>query len=108
MAKTRARKNGKKKQSAKATKKMISRITVKYDVGFNNRLYIRGNGGGLNWDHGQVLRNVGPDEWVWETTVPIKDCEFKVLINDSWYEAGENHHLPGGAWVKYNPSFPNE
>ncbi|MFI5334827.1 MAG: hypothetical protein ACHQT8_06695, partial [Chlamydiales bacterium] len=63
-----------------------TKITIKYDVGFKNALYIRGSGGGLNWQQGKLLKNVGRDTWVWETDAPIEQCEFKVLINDQKYE----------------------
>lgn len=82
-----------------------SAIRVKYDVGFSNNLYIRGQGPGLSWMQGVPLKNVGPDEWIWETTESFDSCEFKVLINDKQYEAGENHLLPQGATVQYTPHF---
>lgn len=82
-----------------------SRITIKYDVGFSNSLYIRGKGASLSWDKGQPLKNSKPDEWVWETTAPFTTCEFKVLINDSEYEIGDNHLLTCGASVHYTPKF---
>ncbi len=91
-----------------APKKVIrdaTQIVVKYDVGMNNTLSIRGNGAGLSWDRGVPLKNVGPDEWVWETNAPFSDCEFKVLINDQSFECGENHHLGPGAKLQYTPSF---
>lgn len=81
------------------------RVVVKYDVGFNNVLYIRGQGAGLSWDKGVALKNVSADEWVWEPSVAFNDCEFKVLINDSSYEGGENHHLAPGSSFQYTPSF---
>ncbi len=83
-----------------------ARIVVKYDVGFNNALSIRGCGAGLSWDLGAPLKNVGPDEWVWETNTPFTDCEFKVLINDQNYECGENHHLGPSSKFQYTPTFP--
>lgn len=95
----------KKKKVATAEKKKATRVTIHYDAGFNNNLYIRGHGGGLSWDRGVLLQNIGPDEWVWETTLPFNECEFKVLINDQQYEDGENHHLNGGIWFQYSPHF---
>lgn len=83
-----------------------TRVLVKYNVGFENNLYIRGNGGGLSWERGVLLKNVSPDEWIWEPSAPVTDCEFKVLINDVKYETGENHHVGGGKIVQYTPKFP--
>lgn len=82
-----------------------TRVVVKYDVGFKNALYIRGHGAGLTWERGRLMKNIGPDTWVWETDSPIHECEFKVLINDQHYEAGENHHLKHGKHVEYTPRF---
>jgi hypothetical protein len=82
-----------------------TRITIKYDVGFPNQLYIRGKGANLSWDKGQLLKNVKPDEWVWETDAHFTHCEFKVLINDRIYENGDNHQLNAGSNLLYTPHF---
>ena len=86
-------------------KKDKTRILVRYNVGYDNHLFIRGSAGGLNWERGVMLKNIGPDEWVWESTAPFQDCEFKVLINDRQFESGENHHIRDGAAVQYTPNF---
>jgi hypothetical protein len=85
-----------------------TRLTIKYDVGYPNQFYIRGQGANLSWDQGQLLKNVKPDEWVWETDVPFTQCEFKVLINDQLYECGDNHLLHPGAVLLYTPHFTHE
>lgn len=84
-----------------------TRIIVKYDVGFNNSIYLRGDGADLSWERGIMLKNVKSDEWIWETNVPFTKCEFKVLINDRQYELGENHRLQCGTSFEYTPSFHN-
>jgi hypothetical protein len=85
--------------------KQPARVTVKYDVGFNNSLYIRGKGSGLSWEKGALMKNLGADTWVWEVEGPVKDLEFKVLINDQTYEEGENHRLNHGKALQYSPKF---
>jgi len=82
-----------------------TRVVVKYDVGFNNTIYIRGKGANLNWDKGILLKNVKADEWIWECELSFTKCEFKMLINDKQYEIGENHPLNCGATVQYTPKF---
>lgn len=94
-----------KEQPAKTHKGPKSRITINFDVGFSNVLYIRGQGANLSWNKGLLLTNVKPDEWIWETTKPFTTCEFKVLINDSEYEAGDNHTLTCGSSIQYTPEF---
>ncbi len=83
----------------------LSRIVVKFDVGFNNSIYLRGEGSDLSWDRGIILKNIKADEWVWETNSSFTKCEFKVLINDRQYELGENHRLQCGTSFEYTPSF---
>ena len=82
-----------------------TRVTVKYDVGFNNTLYLRGKGANLSWDKGIPLKNIKRDEWTWETDALFSTCEFKVLVNDKHYETGENHTLTCGASIQYTPKF---
>lgn len=82
-----------------------TKVTIHYDVGFNNFFTIRGKGGNLNWEKGQPLKNVKTDEWVWETDSEFTHCQFKVLINDTQFELGEDHHLAGGSSIKYTPKF---
>jgi len=89
----------------KTTPKKKTRLSVHCNVGFENDLYLRGQGAGLNWNKGIRLKNISPDEWIWETTSNFKDCEFKVLINDTYYEAGNNHAISHGANVHYTPTF---
>ena len=82
-----------------------TKITVKFDTGFPNQLFIRGKGANLNWDKGQPLKNTKSDEWVWEFEAPFSTCEFKVLINDRIYENGTNHFVNAGSTILYTPSF---
>ncbi|MBA2369685.1 MAG: hypothetical protein H0V82_11770 [Candidatus Protochlamydia sp.] len=82
-----------------------TRITIRYDIGYNNQLTIRGKGANLNWERGQPLKNVKADEWVWETDTSFSQCEFKVLVNDREYEKGDNHLVNQGASFTYTPQF---
>lgn len=91
--------------SAESRKGGKTKIVVKYDVGFNNSLFLRGKGASLSWEKGIPLKNIRPDEWVWETEAPFSTCEFKVLINDKQYETGENHRLTSGTQMQYTPQF---
>lgn len=95
-----AKVNGKTKVKAN-----ITRIVVHFDVGFNNNLFIRGSGANLNWNKGIMLLNTRPDEWVWETEQIFNSCEFKVLINDSHYEEGDNHTITCNNCIEYTPRF---
>ena len=82
-----------------------TKIIVKYDVGFGNQLFIRGQGGELNWNKGIPMKNQTANEWVWETEAFFPEGEFKVLINDGQYETGPNHPLYCGSSFQYSPKF---
>lgn len=83
----------------------LSRVVIHCNAGFNNNIFIRGNGADLSWDKGIMLRNTKADEWVWETNQPFRSCEFKVLLNDSQYENGDNHILTCEDCIEYTPHF---
>lgn len=78
-------------------------ITVKYNCGYGNSLFIRGAGTKgrgangkiepLSWNKGILLKNIAPDEWVFWCQTPLNSCEFKLLLNDELYELGSNHIL---------------
>ncbi|MBA3722595.1 MAG: hypothetical protein H0W88_09365 [Parachlamydiaceae bacterium] len=91
--------------SDKKKSNIQSKVTIKFDVGFKNHLTIRGKGANLSWEKGIALKNTKPDEWVWETDATFPNCEFKILINDKQYEAGENHNLKAGTSITYTPKF---
>lgn len=86
-------------------KSKLARVVIHYDVGFNNNIFIRGNGANLRWDKGIMLLNTRPDEWVWEPEQSFNSCEFKVLINDTQYEQGDNHILNNENCLEYTPIF---
>lgn len=90
----------------KAHKQSKTRILVQYDCGFGNTLFIRGEGiSTLSWDSGTPMLNCGTSEWIWETDRPFSVAKFKVLLNDSTYELGENHAIGYGKEVTVLPAF---
>ena len=89
-----------------STGKTVTKITVKYNCGFPNNLFIRGEGiQGLNWEKGVALKNVKADEWTWETDKPFNKAKFKILLNDMHYENGENHIPDCGKQITCTPKF---
>lgn len=92
--------------SSSQTTPKRTKLIVKYDCGFNNSLYIRGQGAfGLSWNKGIPLKNSKPDEWIFETDIPFTQCEYKILINDEIYEGGPNHILTCGTTTQHSPQF---
>ena len=94
-----------KKTSAK--KKIATKTTIaaRVDVGFGNNLYIRGEGAGLSWDVGILMRNLSPYEWAWETKSSDKPIEYKLLINDELWANGENQFAQSDETAITAPTF---
>ena len=90
-----------------ATKKPISKTTIaaRVDVGFGNNLYIRGEGAGLSWDVGILMKNLSPYEWAWEAKNASKPIEYKLLINDELWANGENQFAMVGDTAITAPTF---
>ena len=79
-------------------------IEAKINVGFGNKLFVRGQGAGLSWDHGIPLECV--DSQTWRLTVPAKDkLQFKLLLNDSVWAQGEDVVAAPGKKVEVTPAF---
>ena len=80
-------------------------IVAAVDVGFGNRLTLRGAGPGLSWDAGLPLECVADDRWsitLPETSQPIV-CKF--LLNDAEWSAGDDYTVLPGASVVLSPTF---
>lgn len=88
--------------------KAKTKIHAHFNCGFANNLFIRGDGiASLSWDKGLAMKNIAPDEWVWETDRPFSTAHVKFLVNDDpkRYEAGENHTIAFGDDVTITPRF---
>lgn len=59
-----------------------TRLLVTAYIGIGNRLFIRGDGPGLNWDKGVPLQFVSIGKWRWETNDATGPVQFKLLKND--------------------------
>jgi len=92
--------------SKPASPKPVSNATIeaKIDVGFGNRIYLRGQGSGLSWERGVPLECV--DSQTWRLTVPAQDkLLFKLLLNDSIWAKGEDVVVTPGQRVEITPAF---
>jgi len=76
-----------------------ARIVVNYEGGENDKLYIRGTGPNMSWGPGIELRQEG-SQWIYESTEPFETFEFKLALNDNFWEAGENHMVESGKPVE--------
>jgi hypothetical protein len=59
-----------------------TRLLVTAYIGIGNRLFIRGEGPGLNWEKGVPLQFVSIGKWRWETAEATRAIRFKLYKND--------------------------
>jgi len=97
--KTPAKKAAKKSTPSKTT------IVANVDVGFGNTLYIRGDGPGLSWSKGVPMDCVGDTGWTLSMSGVSSAFEYKVLINDQYWSAGENGAVKPGKTATTVPLF---
>lgn len=97
------RKSTVKKASVAADK--TTRIIVNADVGFGNELFIRGDNAGLGWESGVLLENSDSSTWEWSSDSVKGTLEFKLLLNDLVWSAGENFSVEAGETVTIDPEF---
>jgi hypothetical protein len=91
-------------KSAMVTSAAPITIEARIDVGFGNKLFVRGTGEGLSWERGIPLENV--DSKTWRLTVSAKDkVQFKLLLNDSVWAQGEDLVAAPGKKVEVTPAF---
>lgn len=109
-AKVPAKKSAAKKPSAKASpvksggKKTT--IVAKVDVGWGNSVYLRGQGGGLSWDVGDLMVCGKNDEWTWSAPASAGTITFKFIRNDLHWAIGPNQTVRAGATSVSTPTFP--
>lgn len=80
-------------------------VVAQIDVGFGNRIYLRGEGPGLSWETGVPLECVADDKWsitLPETSQPIV---FKLLINDQTWCSGDDYVVQPGRTITVTPIF---
>lgn len=80
-------------------------VEAKVDVGFGNRLFIRGQGDGLSWEKGTLMECRDNSTWVWSTTEATDKVECKVLLNDQVWAQGDNLSVAPGESRQTVPVF---
>jgi len=86
------------------TKRPVTTIEAKIDVGFGNNLFVRGQGAGLSWDCGVPLKCIDPQTWQW--SAPANDnLKFKLLLNDTVWAQGEDLVAAPGKRLQIAPTF---
>ena len=94
-----------KKRSANSISVPATFITAKANIGFGNHLYVRGEGPGLNWEHGIAMDCTGSDLWTATIKGATMPVIFKVLVNDVTWSTGNDFVADAGQSVKIVPAF---
>ena len=98
------------KKTAAPSKKKTSEppatfISAQIDIGFGNHLYIRGEGPGLNWDHGLAMDCTGTGLWTATVKYAAAPVIFKVLVNDLTWNTGPDYVALPGKSLLVTPTF---
>jgi hypothetical protein len=60
----------------------LTRLLVTAYIGIGNKLFVRGDGPGLSWDHGVPLQFVSIGKWRWESADATAPVTLKLYKND--------------------------
>jgi len=93
------------RKKAPAKKMPKTQIVAKFDVGFGNSLFIRGEGDDLSWEKGIPLKNVSANEWTFDIAKASGKITFKFLINDEIWAEGGNLTIQAGDQSTHIPKF---
>jgi hypothetical protein len=77
-----------------------ARIAINYKCNEDEKLFIRGTGPNMSWGPGIEMQREGADRWIYESTEPFETFEFKLALNDKFWEAGDNHTVESGKPVE--------
>jgi hypothetical protein len=80
-------------------------VVANVDVGFGNRLFIRGDAPGLSWERGTLMECVNHDIWQWTTAKATAPFACKLLLNDENWSHGEDFQVAPGERKEVRPSF---
>jgi hypothetical protein len=80
-------------------------ITAALDVGFGNSVFVRGDAPALSWSKGLALGSIAADKWEIVLTAIDMPFQFKFLLNDQVWSAGENYTAAPGDTLTLTPSF---
>ena len=90
----------------KGRKKNETACTVNSLIGIGNKPYLRGSGGGLNWDSGVVMEFEAIGKWRWAVPADLDSpIEVQVYRNDEDPDTSGKHTLKPGKALEINAKF---
>ena len=94
-----------KSEALKAQARKTTIVLAKYDVGFDNRMFLRGDDPALDWNIGAPMDCIAADEWIWSTDKAERDFACKFLINDETWSVPEDIPIKAGQKTVCLPKF---
>lgn len=82
-----------------------STLRVHYDVGYGNRIAVRGSAAPLSWTVGQNATWTTGNVWTYSWPDSAGDVDVKPLINDTRWSTGANYRVRAGTTVDVYPFF---
>lgn len=82
-----------------------TRLLVTAYIGIGNKVFIRGDGPGLNREKGIPMEFVSIGKWSWETSDAIDPVTIQLFKNDDLPAQGEPISLPPGHHLEATPVF---
>lgn len=86
-------------------KKKRKHIVAHVDIGWGNAIYLRGDGGGLNWDVGLLMDCLTNEHWVISFPEENAPREIKFLRNDEDWALGDNCLVSVEEFSTFTPVF---
>ena len=80
-------------------------VRVFFDVGYGNRITVRGNKAPLSWTAGTNTTWGTGNVWTLSWANSVGDVELKPLINDTTWSTGANYRIKAGSTVNIYPFF---
>ncbi|WP_246357674.1 alpha/beta hydrolase [Pyxidicoccus fallax] len=80
-------------------------VRVHYDVGYGNRITLRGSAAPLSWTVGQNATWTQGNVWTYSWPDSAGDVDLKPLINDTRWATGGNYRVRAGTTVNIFPFF---
>ena len=86
--------------------KTDSVVTASVLIGIGNKPYLRGSGGGLNWETGVVMDFEEIGKWGWLAPADLEaPIEFQIFCNDTDPDRKGKHRLEPGQKLEITPVF---
>lgn len=80
-------------------------IAARSDIGYGNKMFLRGTGPGLSWESGTPMVNTDSDLWTLDILGATGTIYCKFLINDEKWSAGPDYMLEPGSQLEVTPLF---